>query len=113
MKKIHVIYSKFSFDIPTLYFEVRKGGVTPLTSSIMTKGLKSLTISKLHTISVVIVRFIPPHSEQFSKKQEGIFLAFFKFPIEKKKVFQRNLQEKFYVSRKTRRVNLMIFPDLA
>ena len=33
---------------------------------------------------------LSPPSEQFSKKQGGIFLAFFKFPIEKKGIFKEN-----------------------
>merc|ERR1711925_6416 len=40
---------------------------------------------------------LSPPSEQFSKKQEGIFLAFFKFPIEKKGIFKEN-QKNFSTS---------------
>ena len=42
-----------------------------------------------------IIGFIRPSSEQFSSKQGGIILAFFKFLIEKKGIFKENPKKYF------------------
>ena len=70
--------------------------------NILKKKFSKFLIYQLHNLYYQwgIIGFIPPSSEQFSPKQGGTILAFFKFAIEKKGIFKQNPKKYFPLRRK-------------